>query len=144
MAAGHHGGGRPLAAARGCRLLRRFFFLLKTRKVILAGPRQGQASLRSVRTRTLDMAFSARIGTAQEGGRKRKGSCWIPGSWDLSMSYNPIVVTLSSLKPFFFNGLKKELCFSDNAWSIRPRNPIRAIQEMRPGFTPSETIMKDT
>ena len=23
-----------------------------------------------------------------------------------SMSYNPIVVTLSSLKPFFFNGLK--------------------------------------
>src|SRR2546422_8932394 len=42
------------------------------------------------------------------------------------MSYNPIVVTLSSLKPFFFNGLKKELCFSDHAWSIRPRNPIRA------------------
>jgi len=24
----------------------------------------------------------------------------------------------SSLKPFFFNGPKKELCFSDNAWSI--------------------------
>jgi hypothetical protein len=69
---GAHGGGRPLAAARGCRLLRHFFFLLKTRNVILAGPRQGQASLRSVRTRTLDMAFSARIGTAQEGGRKRK------------------------------------------------------------------------
>src|SRR6266567_1349618 len=74
MAAGHHGGGRPLAAARGCRLLRRFFFLLKTRKVILAGPRQGQASLRSVRTRTLDMACSARIGEAQEGGRKRKNA----------------------------------------------------------------------
>src|SRR6266446_6651711 len=54
------------------------------------------------------------------------GSCWIPGSWDLPMSYNSIVVTLSSLKSFFFNGLKKELCFSDNAWSIRPRNPIRA------------------
>jgi hypothetical protein len=51
---GDHGGGRPLAAARGCRFLRRFFFLLKTRNVILAGPRQGQASLRSVRTRTLD------------------------------------------------------------------------------------------
>ncbi len=67
---GEHGGGRPLAAARGCRLLRRFFFLLKTRNVILAGPRQGQASLRSVRQRTLDMACSARIGTAQEGGRK--------------------------------------------------------------------------
>src|SRR5437016_2394149 len=55
-----------------------------------------------------------------------RGSCWIPGSWDLPMTYNPIVVTLSSLKPFFFNGLKKELCFSVNAWSIRPRNPIRA------------------
>ena len=54
------------------------------------------------------------------------GSCWIPGSWDLPRSYHPIVVTLSSLKPFFFNGLKKELCFSNNAWSIRPRNPIRA------------------
>ena len=53
---GDHGGGRPLAAACGCRLQRLFFFLLKTRNVILAGPRQGQASLRSVRTRTLDMA----------------------------------------------------------------------------------------
>ncbi len=68
---GDHGGGRPLAAACGCRLQRRFFFLLKTRNVILAGPRQGQASLRSVRQRTLDMACSARIGAAQEGGRKR-------------------------------------------------------------------------
>ncbi len=37
----------PVAAA--------FFFLLGKRNVILAGPRQGQASLRSVRTRTLDM-----------------------------------------------------------------------------------------
>src|SRR6266581_4948670 len=72
MAAGHHGGGRPLAAARGCRLLRRFFFLLKTRNVILVGPRPGQASRRSVRQRTLDMASSTRIGAAQEGGRKRK------------------------------------------------------------------------
>jgi hypothetical protein len=51
-----YGGGWPLAAARGCRLLRRFFFLLRRRNVILAGPRQGQASLRSVRQRTLDMA----------------------------------------------------------------------------------------
>jgi hypothetical protein len=33
---------------------------------------------------------------------------------DLPMSYNPIVVTLSSLKPFLFNGLKMELCFSDH------------------------------
>src|SRR2546428_10913322 len=68
---GAHGGGRPLAAARGCRLLRRFFFLLKQRNVIPAGPRQGPASLRSVRQRTLDMACSARIGDAREGGRKR-------------------------------------------------------------------------
>jgi len=69
---GDHGRGRPLAAARGCRLLRRFFFLLRRRNVILAGPRPGQASLRSVRQRTLDMAWSARIGAAREGGRKRK------------------------------------------------------------------------
>ena len=69
---GAHGGGRPLAAARGCRLLRRFFFLLRMRNVIPAGPRPGPASLRSVRTRTLDMAWSARIGAAREGGRKRK------------------------------------------------------------------------
>ena len=59
-------------------------------------------------------------------GTMIEASCWIPGSWDLPMSYNAIVVALSSLKPFFFNGLKKELCFSDNAWSISPRNPIRA------------------
>src|SRR5438094_528971 len=59
------------------------------------------------------------------------GSCWIPGSWDLPRSYHPIVVTHSSLKPFFFNGLKKELCFSDHAWSIRPRNPIRASRKCR-------------
>src|SRR5215831_10862678 len=52
----------PVAAA--------FFFLLTKRNVIPAGPRQGQASLRSVRTRTLDMALSARIEEAQEGGRK--------------------------------------------------------------------------
>ena len=52
----------PVAAA--------FFFLLRKRKVIPAGPRQGQASLRSVRTRTLDMTLSARIEEAREGGRK--------------------------------------------------------------------------
>ncbi len=33
---------------------------------------------------------------------------------DLPMSYNPTFVTLSSLKPFFFNGLKNELRFLDN------------------------------
>jgi IS1 family transposase len=47
--------------------------------------------------------------------RIESGSCWIPGSWDLPMPYNPIVVTPSSLKPFFFKSLKKELCFLDNA-----------------------------
>src|SRR5262249_30926602 len=52
----------PVAAA--------FFFLLRKRNVIPAGPRQGQASLRSVRMRTLDMALSARIEEAREGGRK--------------------------------------------------------------------------
>ena len=54
------------------------------------------------------------------------GSCWIPEPWDLPRSYNLIVVTLFSLKPFFFKSLKKESCFSENAWSIRPRHPIRA------------------
>jgi len=53
---GEHDGCWPLTAASGCWLLRRFFFLLKTRNVILAGPRQGRASRRSVRQRTLDMA----------------------------------------------------------------------------------------
>jgi Toprim domain len=33
---------------------------------------------------------------------------------DLSMAYNPTLVILSSLKPFFFNGLKNELRFLDN------------------------------
>ena len=32
---------------------------------------------------------------------------------DLPMSYNLTLVTLSSLKPFFFNGLKNEFRFSD-------------------------------
>jgi hypothetical protein len=31
------------------------------------------------------------------------------------MAYNPTFVMLSSLKPFFFNSLKNDLCFSDNA-----------------------------
>ena len=37
-----------------------------------------------------------------------------------------IVVTLSSLKPFVFNGLKKALPFSDNVEASDPRNPRRA------------------
>jgi hypothetical protein len=31
------------------------------------------------------------------------------------MAYNPIFVILSSLEPLFFNSLKNEVCFSDNA-----------------------------
>jgi len=34
---------------------------------------------------------------------------------DVPMAYNPTFVMLSSLKPLFLNGLKKELCFSDYA-----------------------------
>src|SRR5712691_7367644 len=33
---------------------------------------------------------------------------------DLTMSYNPILVTVASLKPLFFNGLKNELRFVDH------------------------------
>ena len=34
---------------------------------------------------------------------------------DVPMAYNPTCVMLSSLKPLFFNKLKNELPFSDNA-----------------------------
>jgi hypothetical protein len=34
---------------------------------------------------------------------------------DLLMAYNPTFVMLSFLKPLFFNSLKNELRFSDNA-----------------------------
>ena len=34
---------------------------------------------------------------------------------DVPMAYNPAFVMLSSLKPLFFNSLKNDLCFSDNA-----------------------------
>ena len=34
---------------------------------------------------------------------------------DEPMAYNPTFVILSSLKPLFFNSLKNELRFSDNA-----------------------------
>jgi hypothetical protein len=33
---------------------------------------------------------------------------------DVRMSYTPIFVTISSLKPLFFNGLKNELRFLDH------------------------------
>src|SRR5712691_3695004 len=45
------------ALTQRCLLLRRFSSSSRQRNVILARPRQGQASLRSVRQRTLDMAF---------------------------------------------------------------------------------------
>jgi hypothetical protein len=38
----------------------------------------------------------------------------------LPRSSNLTVVTLSSLKPFFFNGLKKALPFSDNVGASDP------------------------
>ncbi len=38
--------------------------------------------------------------------RKRPGLLLDSRVVDVPMLYNPIVVTLSSLKPFFFNGLK--------------------------------------
>src|SRR5262249_55209507 len=46
---------------------------------------------------------------------------------NLLMSSNPIVVTRSSLKPFFFNGLKYGGALLGPCGSIRPWNPIRAL-----------------
>src|SRR5262249_27518196 len=45
---------------------------------------------------------------------------------DVPRSSNPIVVTLSSLKPFFFDGLQEGGALFGPWWSLRPRNPIRA------------------
>src|SRR2546427_434989 len=41
-----------------------------------------------------------------------------------------IVVTRSSLKPFFFNGLHSGGALLGPWWSIRPRNPIRASLQL--------------
>ena len=79
MAAGHMAVAGPGSRTR-LPVAARFFFLLK-RASNPAGPRPGQASLRSVRQRTLDMALSARIGTAQEGSRKKKCRRNRPLSW---------------------------------------------------------------
>ena len=38
------------------------------------------------------------------------------------MAYNPTFVILSSLKPLFFNSLKNELRFSDNAGPKTPES----------------------
>ena len=59
---------RPLAAAGGCRLLRRFFFLLKTRNVIPAGPRQGKRRTRRA-SGTWTWPAPQGLGEAREGGK---------------------------------------------------------------------------
>src|SRR6266487_3500390 len=43
------------------------------------------------------------------------------------MASNPLVVPLSSLKPFFFKGLHSGGALLGPWWSRRPRNPIRAF-----------------
>src|SRR5881398_3530930 len=43
------------------------------------------------------------------------------------MASNPLVVPLSSLKPFFFKGLHSGGALLGPWWSRRPRNPIRAL-----------------
>src|SRR5215475_14063690 len=45
---------------------------------------------------------------------------------DVPMASNPLVVPLSSLKPFFFKGLHSGGALLGPWWSRRPRNPIRA------------------
>src|SRR5215472_12887040 len=51
----------------------------------------------------------------------------------LPRSSNPIVVTLSSLKPFFFHGLTLGGALRGPWWSIRPWNPIRTPGDYRRG-----------
>jgi hypothetical protein len=46
---------------------------------------------------------------------KLKGLLLDSGVVDVPMVYNRTFVLLSSLKPLFFNSLKNELRFSDNA-----------------------------
>jgi hypothetical protein len=48
------------------------------------------------------------------------GSCWIPGSWMCWGRPTRFLVALSSLKPFFFNGLKNESRFSDHMGAQDP------------------------
>jgi len=45
---------------------------------------------------------------------------------NVPMASNPLVVPLSSLKPFFFKGLHSGGALLGPWWSRRPRNPIRA------------------
>src|SRR5947207_12482963 len=48
----------------------------------------------------------------------------------MPMASNPLVVSLSSFKPFFFKGLQSGGTLLGLWWSIRPRNPIRAPPEI--------------
>src|SRR5262245_59158460 len=43
---------------------------------------------------------------------------------DVPRSSNPMVVILSSSKPFFFNGFQQRSVLLGPGWSLRPRNPI--------------------
>src|SRR5215831_11542018 len=58
---------------------------------------------------------------------------------DVPMSYNPIVVTLSSLKPFFFNGLQSGGALLGPWWSLSPWNPIRASLESKVSYSAKNT-----
>ena len=62
------------------------------------------------------------MNVAVVAGRYKGWSCWFLKRLlldsrvvDVPMAYNSTVVMFSSLKPLFFNGLKNELPFSDNA-----------------------------
>src|SRR5882672_6471886 len=49
------------------------------------------------------------------------------------MSSNALVIPLSSLTPFFCNGLQSGGTLLGPWWNIRPRNPIRALKEKEGG-----------
>jgi hypothetical protein len=57
------------------------------------------------------------LGTAARGEKKHIPSTLLLDSRvvDVPRAYNRTFVMLSSLKPFFFNSLQKELRFSNNA-----------------------------
>ena len=63
------------------------------------------------RDRRLEAARVAAVGAAMIPARLLLDSRVV----DVPMAYNPTFVMLSSLKPLFFNSLKNELPFSDNA-----------------------------
>ena len=87
---------------------------------------RGQQSVMDVR----DVCPACRSQRFKKNGHnhdgKPTGSCWIPGSWICRGRTTPIVVTLSSWKPFFFHGLQEGGALLGPWWSLRPRNPRRA------------------